>query len=188
MSNNFVENILYGSLIKTDDFQKVSNKNPRLSYFDNSTNTIWNYNSSIKSWVPSSGGGGSSISSFSNLIGQPSDNASLNTTLNNKEDKANKNQNNGYAGLDANGKISATQIPILPDYRPIKIIISTNGQINFTIPTAPVNLLNPFLFLNGILQVLGTVNSDYNISSNLLVWTSSNIVLETTDELIFYYK
>ena len=127
-------------------------------------------------------------SSFSTLIGQPSDNTNLNTILGNKEDKSNKNQNNGYAGLDNTGKILANQIPVLPDYKPIKLIISTNGQINFTIPTAPTNSSNPFLFLNGILQVLGNANSDYNISNNLLIWTSQNIILETNDELIFYYK
>lgn len=179
-------------IMQTADFSKEINPLPIYGYFETKTNLVYYYNVDTKNWVTegfgSGGGGGGSSASFSSLTGQPSDNTSLNTTLNNKEDKTNKNQNSGYAGLDANGKLSATQIPVLPDYRPIKLVISTNGQVNFTIPTAPVNLLNPFLFLNGILQVLGTVNSDYNISSNLLVWTSSNIVLETTDELIFYYK
>ena len=175
------------TLIQTEDFGKEQNPLPIYAYFETKSNLTWYYNQNSKMWV-SSGGGTSGNAAWGSIGGNITSQTDLISALTFKQNTSEKNQNNGYAGLDNTGKILANQIPVLPDYRPIKIIISINGQINFTIPTAPVNFSNPFLFLNGVLQVLGTANSDYNISNNLLVWTSQNVVLETNDELIFYYK
>ena len=61
--------------------------------------------------------------SFANLTGQAGDNASLASALSAKqnslgftpENAANKNQPNGYAGLDATGKVAAAQLPSYVD-------------------------------------------------------------------------
>ena len=61
--------------------------------------------------------------SFTNLTGQATDNVSLSAALNAKqnnigftpENTANKNQTNGYAGLDATGKVAAAQLPSYVD-------------------------------------------------------------------------
>ena len=61
--------------------------------------------------------------SFANLTGQPADNAGLAAALGAKqnslgftpENPVNKNQLNGYAGLDAAGKVAAAQLPSYVD-------------------------------------------------------------------------
>jgi hypothetical protein len=61
--------------------------------------------------------------SFANLSGEPGDNTNMATALAAKqnnlgftpENTANKNQVNGYAGLDATGKVAAAQLPSYVD-------------------------------------------------------------------------
>jgi hypothetical protein len=61
--------------------------------------------------------------SFASLSGEPADNTNLAAALAAKQDSleytpestTNKNQPNGYAGLDATGKVSATQLPAYVD-------------------------------------------------------------------------
>lgn len=61
--------------------------------------------------------------SFAHLSGNPADNANLSAALAAKQDSlgyapensANKNQANGYAGLDGSGKVTASQLPSYVD-------------------------------------------------------------------------
>jgi hypothetical protein len=61
--------------------------------------------------------------SFANMSGNPADNVNLSTALAAKqnnldftpENTINKNQANGYAGLDGSGKVAATQLPSYVD-------------------------------------------------------------------------
>jgi hypothetical protein len=61
--------------------------------------------------------------SFANLSGEPVDNTNLSAALATKQDSlgytaentANKNQSNGYAGLDSGGKVAAAQLPSYVD-------------------------------------------------------------------------
>jgi len=61
--------------------------------------------------------------SFANLSGNPADNVNLSAALSAKQDSlgyipessANKNQANGYAGLDGSGKVAAVQLPSYVD-------------------------------------------------------------------------
>lgn len=61
--------------------------------------------------------------SFAHLSGNPADNANLSAALTAKQDSlgyapensANKNQANGYAGLDGSGKVAASQLPSYVD-------------------------------------------------------------------------
>jgi hypothetical protein len=70
-------------------------------------------------------------------------------------------------------------------YTQIVLPIASYGQTNFTIPQILQNANDSFLFVNGQERNIGV---HYNIIGTILTWISTNYSLETSDELVFYYK
>lgn len=71
------------------------------------------------------------------------------------------------------------------NYTQQALIVATNGQTSFLLLQSIQNASNTFLFVNGQERSIGV---DYNISGTILTWLSNSYTLETTDEVIFYYK
>jgi hypothetical protein len=70
-------------------------------------------------------------------------------------------------------------------YTQIVLPITSYGQTNFAIPQILQNANDTFLFVNGVERNVGV---HYNITGTILTWVSTNYALETSDELVFYYK
>jgi hypothetical protein len=70
-------------------------------------------------------------------------------------------------------------------YTKVSLAVNTNGQTTFAIPQLLQNFLETFLFINGQERNYGL---HYNIVGTNLSWLSQDYTLETTDEVVFYYK
>jgi hypothetical protein len=71
------------------------------------------------------------------------------------------------------------------NYLQTPLFVNTDGQTIFSLPQIIQNASNTFLFINGQQRTLGV---DYNITGTILNWVSNTYNLETTDEVIFYYR
>jgi hypothetical protein len=71
------------------------------------------------------------------------------------------------------------------NYLQVALDVTTNGQLQFALPQIIQNASNTFLFVNGQQRTLGV---DYNINGAILNWVSNTYNLDTTDEVIFYYR
>jgi hypothetical protein len=70
-------------------------------------------------------------------------------------------------------------------YTQIVLPIASYDQTNFVIPQILQNANDTFLFVNGVERNIGV---HYNVIGTILTWISTNYALETSDELVFYYK
>lgn len=80
--------------------------------------------------------------------------------------------------LDKTGGGTSVQSPI-----PYELVITSNGQTEFLLPSTPVNPERTTLVFNGLICHYGATN-DYTIVGNVLTWVGTVVTLEIGDKLI----
>lgn len=66
---------------------------------------------------------------------------------------------------------------------PLSLLVQTDGQTEFTLPAKPVNVAGSVLLVNGVSYSYGLEN-DFNIVGNVLTFTNTSFLLETTDSVV----
>jgi len=94
------------------------------------------------------------------------------TTWGNAEDPANKGQANGYASLDATGKVPASQLPASAGYTPLIDNQSNIGPIPVATPASPTALVSttvPSIPAGKCISATATIKSSDGFAGDLFI-------------------